>query len=51
MEVDAGGNRVVKVVGDGYEIIAGSKNCYIHGDVNLTIGSNCAIPKLHLLST
>lgn len=40
-EVDAGGNRVVKVVGDGYEIIAGSKNCYIHGDVNLTIGSNC----------
>ena len=40
-EVDAGGNRVVKIVGDGYEIIAGSKNCYIHGDVNLTIGSNC----------
>lgn len=38
--VDAEGNRTVKVVGDGYEIVAGGKNVTIFGDVNLTIAGN-----------
>lgn len=36
-EVDAQGNRVVKVVGDGYEIIAGDKYANIRGTCNLTV--------------
>lgn len=39
-EVSAGGDRVVKVVGDGYEIIAGGKNTIIKGTCNLTIEGN-----------
>lgn len=39
-EVSAEGDRVVKVVGDGYEIIAGAKNIYIRGNVNETIEGN-----------
>lgn len=35
--IDKDGNRVVKVVGDGYEIIAGDKFANIRGSVNLTI--------------
>ena len=40
-EVDGGGNRTVKVVGDGYHIIAGSDNLYVGGNCNITIDSNC----------
>ena len=40
-EVDGGGNRTVKVVGDGYHIIAGSDNLYVGGNCNITVGGNC----------
>ena len=40
-EVDGGGSRTVKVVGDGYHIIAGSDNVFVGGNCNLTIDSNC----------
>ena len=40
-EIDDGGNKVLKVVGDGYELIAGSNYAYIKGTCNLTIDSNC----------
>lgn len=36
-EIDASGNKVVKIVGDGYEIIAKDKNVYVGGQVNLTV--------------
>lgn len=39
-EINASGDRVVKVVGDGYEIIAGAKNTIIKGTCNLTIEGN-----------
>ena len=40
-EIDDGGNKVLKIVGDGYEIIAGSRYAYVKGNCNLTIDSNC----------
>jgi hypothetical protein len=40
-EIDADGNKVTRVVGQNYEIVAGSNFCNIKGDVNLTIDSNC----------
>ena len=40
-EIDDGGNKVLKVVGDGYELIAGSNYAYIKGNCNLTVDSNC----------
>ena len=40
-EVDADGNKVTRVVGNNYDIIAGSNFVNIKGDVNLTIDSNC----------
>jgi hypothetical protein len=40
-EIDADGNKVTRVVGQNYEIIAGSSFVNIKGDVNLTIDSNC----------
>ena len=40
-EVDGGGNRTVKVVGDGYHIIAGSDNLYVGGNCNITVDGNC----------
>ena len=36
-EIHPDGTKVVKVIGDNYEIIAGSSNVLISGDVNLTI--------------
>ena len=36
-EIHPDGTKVVKVIGDNYEIIAGSSNVLITGDVNLTI--------------
>jgi hypothetical protein len=36
-EIDKSGNRVVKIVGDGYEIIAGDKFANVRGTCNLTI--------------
>ena len=35
-EIDDGGNKVLKIVGDGYEIIAGSRYAYVKGTCNLT---------------
>ena len=40
-EIDADGNKVTRVVGDNYDIIAGKNFVNIKGDVNLTIDSNC----------
>ena len=40
-EIDDGGNKVLKIVGDGYEIIAGSRYAYVKGTCNLTVDSNC----------
>jgi len=39
-EIDAGGNKVTKVVGDEYELVAGSNYIYVKGNVNLTVDSN-----------
>jgi len=39
-EIDAGGNKVVHVIGDSYEFIAGSNYVNVKGDVNLTIDGN-----------
>ena len=39
-EVDAGGNKIVHVVGDNYEFIAGSNFVNVKGNVNLTIDGN-----------
>ena len=41
-EVAGSGTRTVKIVGDGYHIIAGSDYAYVDGHCNLTIGSNCS---------
>ncbi len=41
-EVNGSGTRTVKVVGDGYHIVAGSDYAYVDGHCNLTIGSNCS---------
>ena len=40
-EIDADGNKVTRVVGDNYEIVAGTNYVNVKGDVNLTIDSNC----------
>ena len=40
-EIDADGNVVTRVVGNNYEIIAGTNFVNVKGDVNLTIDSNC----------
>ena len=40
-EVDAGGNRVTHVVGDNYELIAGSNYINVKGEVNLTVEGTC----------
>ena len=36
-EIHPDGSKVVKIVGDNYEIIAGGSNVYVSGNVNLTI--------------
>ena len=36
-EIHPDGSKVVKVIGDNYEIIVGSSNVYVSGSVNLTI--------------
>ena len=35
-EIHPDGSKVVKVIGDNYEIIAGSSNVYVSGNVNIT---------------
>jgi hypothetical protein len=40
-EVDADGNTVVRIVGDSYEVIAGSHYVNVKGSVNLTIDGSC----------
>jgi hypothetical protein len=40
-EIDADGNKVTRIVGNSYEIIAGTNYVNVKGDVNLTIDSNC----------
>ena len=40
-EIDAGGNKTTKVVGDKFDVTIGSNHVYVKGDVNLTIDSNC----------
>ena len=39
-EIHPDGSKVVKVVGDNYEIIAGTSNVLISGDVSLTMSGN-----------
>ena len=40
-EIDTDGNKVTRIVGNNYEIVAKNNNVNIKGDVNLTIDSNC----------
>ena len=40
-EIDHKGNKVTRITGDNYEVIAGSDFVNVKGDVNLTIDSNC----------
>lgn len=40
-EIDADGNKVTRIVGQNYEIVAGNQFVNVKGDVNLTIDSNC----------
>lgn len=40
-EIDAGGNKVTRIVGDQYEIVAGNNHVYVKGDCHLTIDTNC----------
>jgi len=39
-EIKSDGSRVVKVVGDNYELIAGASNILIVGDCNITVDGN-----------
>lgn len=36
-EIVVDGSRTIKIVGDGYEIILGTKNMYVKGNVNMTV--------------
>jgi len=40
-EIDGGGNRTVKIVGDGYHVVAGSDHLFVGGNCNITVESNC----------
>ena len=40
-EIDKDGNKSTRVVGDNYEVVAGSNDVNIKGTANLTIDSNC----------
>ena len=40
-EIDATGNKQTRIVGDNYEVIAGSDFVNVKGDVKLTIDANC----------
>jgi len=40
-EVDGGGNKVTHIVGDNYELIAGSNYVNVKGEVNLTVEGTC----------
>lgn len=40
-EIDADGNKVTRIVGNSYEIVAGTEYVNVKGDVNLTVDSNC----------
>ncbi len=42
-EIDSGGNKVVHIVGDNYEFIAGSDYVNVKGDVNITIEGNAEV--------
>lgn len=42
-EIDASGQHVVKIVGDGYEIIAQNKKVYVQGNVNIQVGGNVTL--------
>ena len=40
-EIDSDGNKVTRIVGNNYEIVAGTSYVNVKGDVNLTIDTNC----------
>ena len=40
-EIDTDGNKQTRIVGNNYEVIAGTNFVNVKGDVNLTIDSNC----------
>ena len=40
-EIDADGDKVTRIVGDNYEVIAGDNYVNVKGSVNLTIDSDC----------
>ena len=44
---DSEGNKVTRIVGDNYQIVAGSEYVNVKGTVHLTIDSNC--PLLNVL--
>ena len=39
-EIHPDGSKVVKIVGDDYEIVVGNRNCYVQGSINLTVDGN-----------
>ena len=40
-EIDADGNKVTRIVGDSYEVVAGTSYVNVKGNVNLTIDGGC----------
>jgi hypothetical protein len=40
-EIDSDGNKITRIVGDEYEIVAGNKFVNVKGTVNLTIDGDC----------
>ena len=40
-EIDADGNKITRIVGSNYEVVAGSEFVNVKGDCNLTVDSNC----------
>mgnify|MGYP005750228901 FL=1 len=40
-EIDTDGNKQTRIVGNNYEVIAGTNFVNVKGDVNLTVDANC----------
>ena len=39
-EIQAGGDKITKIVGDDYEIVLQNKKCFIQGALNITVGGD-----------
>ena len=40
-EIDADGNKITRIVGDSFEVVAKDNNVYVKGNVNLTVDADC----------